>query len=74
MADIKLKIYGKQNCGNCISLKNILDNNKIEYEYSDDQKELMKIGSATRIMSAPIVEYDGKYYTMQEIIKILNIV
>ena len=74
MIDVKLKVYGKQNCGNCISLKNILDNNKIEYEYSDDQKELMKIGSATRIMSAPIVEYDGKYYTMQEIIKILNIV
>lgn len=74
MTDVKLKIYGKQNCGNCISLKNILDTNKIEYEYSDDQKELMKIGSATRIMSAPIVEYDGKYYTMQEIIKILNIV
>ena len=74
MTDVKLKIYGKQNCGNCISLKNILDNNKIEYKYSDDQKELMKIGSATRIMSAPIVEYDGKYYTMQEIIKILNIV
>lgn len=74
MTDVKLKIYGKQNCGNCISLKNILDNNKIEYEYSDDQKELMKIGSATRIMSAPIVEYNGKYYTMQEIIKILNIV
>ena len=74
MTDVKLKVYGKQNCGNCISLKDILDNNKIEYEYSDDQKELMKIGSATRIMSAPIVEYDGKYYTMQEIIKILNIV
>lgn len=74
MTDVKLKIYGKQNCGNCTSLKNILDNNKIEYEYSDDQKELMKIGSATRIMSAPIVEYNGKYYTMQEIIKILNIV
>ena len=74
MTDAKLKVYGKQNCGNCISLKNILDNNKIEYEYSDDQKELMKIGSATRIMSAPIVEYNGKYYTMQEIIKILNIV
>lgn len=74
MTDVKLKVYGKQNCGNCVSLKNILDNNKIEYEYSDDQKELMKIGSATRIMSAPIVEYDGKYYTMQEIIKILNIV
>ena len=74
MTDVKLKVYGKQNCGNCISLKNILDNNKIEYEYSDDQKELMKIGSTTRIMSAPIVEYNGKYYTMQEIIKILNIV
>ena len=74
MTDVKLKVYGKQNCGNCISLKNILDNNKIEYEYSDDQKELMKIGSATRIMSAPIVEYNGKYYTMQEIVKILNIV
>lgn len=74
MTDVKLKVYGKQNCGNCVSLKNILDNNKIEYEYSDDQKELMKIGSATRIMSAPIVEYNGKYYTMQEIIKILNIV
>ena len=74
MTDVKLKVYGKQNCGNCISLKNILDTNKIEYEYSDDQKELMKIGSATRIMSAPIVEYNGKYYTMQEIIKILNIV
>ena len=73
MVDVKLKVYGKQDCGNCISLKSLLDNNKINYEYSDDQKELMKIGSATRIMSAPIIEYNGKYYTMQEIIKILNI-
>ena len=66
-----LKVYGKENCGNCKNLKNILDEKKVEYEYIEDLKTLMIVASKARIMSAPVVEKDGKFYTMKQYLEVL---
>lgn len=61
-----LKIYTKKDCSNCLQLKNVLNNLNIEFELIEDEKELMKVGSKSRIMSAPILEMNEKYYSYQD--------
>lgn len=61
-----LKFYAKQNCPNCLQLKNILMKYNILFDYIVDEKELMKVGSKSRIMSAPILEINDKYYSYQD--------
>lgn len=56
-----LKFYAKQNCPNCLQLKNILMKYNILFDYIVDEKELMRVGSKYRIMSAPILEINEKY-------------
>ncbi|MBF1054445.1 MAG: glutaredoxin family protein [Parvimonas sp.] len=58
-----LKIYTKEDCPNCSKLKNILTKYNIEFEVVEDEKELMIIGSKSRIMSAPILELNDKFYS-----------
>ncbi|MGY0393765.1 MULTISPECIES: glutaredoxin domain-containing protein [unclassified Fusobacterium] len=64
-----IKIYGKENCSRCQTIKGILDEKKVAYEYSDDLKTLMTVASKARIMSAPVVEKDGQYYTMEQFLE-----
>lgn len=66
-----LKVYGKTNCSKCQTLKNILDEKKVDYEYIEDLKILMMVASKARIMSAPVVEKDGKCYTMEQFLEVL---
>lgn len=66
-----IKIYGKENCGRCESLKRTLDRKGIEYEYIQDLKTLMMIASKARIMSAPVVEKDGEIYTMEKFLEVI---
>lgn len=61
-----LKLYTKSNCPNCLQLKNVLTNHNIPFEVVEDEKELMKVGSKSRIMSAPILEINEKYYSYQD--------
>lgn len=61
-----LKIYTKKDCPNCLQLKNVLINNNIGFELVEDEVELMKVGSKSRIMSAPILELNEKYYSYQD--------
>ena len=61
-----LKIYTKHNCPNCLQLKNVLINHNIPFEVIEDEKELMRVGSKYRIMSAPILEINEKYYSYQD--------
>lgn len=61
-----LRIYTKKDCPNCLQLKNVLINNNIGFELVEDEKELMKVGSKSRIMSAPILELNEKYYSYQD--------
>lgn len=66
-----IKIYAKENCGKCTSLKNILINKNIEFEYIEDLKELMIVASKARIMSAPVVEYNNNIYTMEAFLEVI---
>ncbi|QNM15222.1 MULTISPECIES: glutaredoxin domain-containing protein [Fusobacterium] len=66
-----IKIYGKENCGKCKSLKAKLENDGIEFEYIEDIKTLMTVASKARIMSAPVVEKDGNFYTMEKFLEVL---
>ncbi len=64
-----IKIFGKDNCVKCEEIKVILENKNITFEYYNDLKTLMVIGSKARIMSAPIIEYNEKYYSMEDFLK-----
>lgn len=66
-----IKVYGKTDCGRCQTLKNILEDKKIEFEYIEDLKTLMMVASKARIMSAPVVEKDGKIYSMEQFLEVL---
>lgn len=66
-----IKVYGKTNCSKCENLKNILNDRGINFEYNDDLKTLMMVASKARIMSAPVVEKDGNYYTMEKFLEVI---
>lgn len=66
-----IKVYGKEGCSKCESLKEILNNKGVEYEYIQDLKTLMMVASKARIMSAPVVEKDGNFYTMEKFLEVL---
>ena len=68
-----IKIYSKENCPNCKELKIILTNKNIEFEETQNEKELMMVGSKSRIMSAPILEINEKYYSFQDFNNFLDI-
>ena len=54
-----IKIYGKENCGKCKSLKAKLENDGIEFEYIEDIKTLMTVASKARIMSCLLYTSDA---------------
>jgi len=64
-----IKIYGKENCRQCEELKSKLINDGAEFEYIEDIKELRIVASKAKIMSAPIIEYNNKLYTMDSFLK-----
>ena len=66
-----IKVFGKEDCSKCETLKKILDDKGLEYEYTQDLKTLMIVASKARIMSAPVVEKDGKYYSMESFLEVL---
>ncbi len=66
-----IKIYGKENCSNCKSLKSILMDRSIEFEYIEDLKTLMMVASKARIMSAPVIEYKGNFYNMNKFLEVI---
>ena len=66
-----IKVYGKENCSKCLSLKGILTDKNIEFEYIEDLKTLMMVASKARIMSAPVVVYNDNVYTMEKILEVI---
>ncbi|MHD0316024.1 glutaredoxin family protein [Fusobacterium sp. THCT1E2] len=66
-----IKVFGKEGCSKCESLKKTLDNKGIEYEYIQDLKILMTVASKNRIMSAPVIERDGEYYPMEKFLEVI---
>ena len=63
-----IKVYGKENCSKCTSLKGILTDRNIEIE---DVKTLMIVASKARIMSAPVIEYNDTVYSMEAFLKVI---
>ena len=68
-----IKVYSRENCSNCNELKCMLTNKGIEFEEVQNEKELMIVGSKSRIMSAPILEINEKYYSFQDFKNFLDI-
>ena len=68
-----IKVYSKENCSNCNELKWMLTNKNIEFEEIQNEKELMIVGSKSRIMSAPILEINERYYSFQDFKNFLDI-
>lgn len=66
-----IKVYGKENCSKCNSLKNILENKNLDFEYFDDIKTLMIVASKARIMSAPVIEYNNNFYSMEKFLEVI---
>ena len=66
-----IKVYGKENCSKCVSLKGILENKNLEFEYIEDMKTLMIVASKARIMSAPVVEYNDNVYSMEAFLQVI---
>lgn len=66
-----IKVYGKENCSKCTSLKSILESRNLDFEYSDDLKTLMIVASKARIMTAPVVEYNNNFYTMEKFLEVI---
>lgn len=66
-----VKVYGKENCSKCNSLKNILNEKNVDFEYIEDLKALMIVASKARIMSAPVVEYNNNVYTMEAFLEVI---
>ena len=66
-----IKVYGKENCSKCLSLKGILTDKNIEFEYIEDLKTLMMVASKATIMSAPVVEYNDNVYTMEKFLEVI---
>lgn len=66
-----IKVFGKEGCSKCESLKEILNSRGIEYEYIQDLKTLMTVASKARIMSAPVIEKDGSFYPMEKFLEVI---
>lgn len=66
-----IKVFGKEGCSKCESLKEILNSRGIDYEYIQDLKTLMTVASKARIMSAPVIEKDGSFYPMEKILEVI---
>lgn len=66
-----IRVYGKEDCAKCKNLKMILEGKELEFEYVEDKKQLMMIASKARIMSAPVVEYQEKMYSMDDFLRVI---
>ncbi|WP_372715227.1 glutaredoxin family protein [Ilyobacter sp.] len=64
-----IKVYGKSGCSRCQELKGILEGKKKEFQYIEDMGELSRVAMKAKIAMAPVVEYDGELYTMEEFLK-----
>lgn len=60
-----------ENCTNCESLVKLLVERGLEFEYICDIKQTRIIGSKNRIMSAPIVDYQGRIMSAPQFIEVL---
>lgn len=59
-------------CPSCNALKLKLDRKGVKYNTVDDSEEVVKKGRDNGIMSAPILEVDGKVMAFSDAVKWVN--
>ncbi len=72
----KVKIYTTPVCVYCITMKDFFEKNKIEFDEIDileDQKEKEEIIKRSGLSTVPIIEIDGKFYTVADKKKIKEV-
>lgn len=68
---MEITIYGLKHCSQCKMLKRKLEEKEIDFFYIEDEKTIMRVAEKTGIMTAPIVEIDGKTYNKEQAEKII---
>ena len=66
-----IKIYTSKNCLHCITLKQFLSKNELEFEEIDgtSNKAIAYLRARkVQILQLPIIEKDGKFITFEEYI------
>ena len=66
-----IRVYSKEDCAKCKNLKSILEGKGLDFEYIEDKKQLMIVASKARSMSAPVIEYQEKVYSMDDFLKVI---
>lgn len=69
---MKIKIYSIPNCSNCRMVKSLLKENSIEFEQEENLEETIKLSEKYNIISAPVIEIDGKFFNSIEAVKFLR--
>lgn len=64
-----ITVYGMDGCSKCEKLIETLKERNIPFAYNNDKSVLRRIGSQTRIMSAPIIIDNGKAYKYEDYIE-----
>lgn len=68
---MEITIYGLEHCSQCKILKRKLEEKNIDFFYMEDGEATIKLAEKTGIMTAPIVEIDGKVYNKIDAEKII---
>lgn len=59
-------------CPKCKALEILLGKKNIPYEVIDNQEEVVKVGQAQRILTAPILRVDDEFFDFSKAVKFIN--
>ena len=62
-----ITIYGTPKCGECLRLKDFLDNKRIFYREVNMMKVDAKEQAKLKITEVPTIEFDGKRISVKEL-------
>ena len=69
----QITVYSMENCRNCEMIKGKLSECNVSFTEVKDREELLRVSEITGLMTAPIVEINGDFFTGVEAIKHLGL-
>jgi glutaredoxin len=69
---MNIKLYTKENCGNCTFLKSYLENLGIKFEVLDALKYISTLVSHG-FSSVPVLEVNENFYTFENVTQVKDI-
>lgn len=75
----KVKVFSTPSCSYCVTLKEFLKNNDIEFDdidVSEDKTALVEMVKKSGQMSVPVIDIDGEIiigFDKEKVVKLLNI-